>query len=296
VVEGVVLDTVAECRPLSIVERARFKDLKAAEIARVAPEEAKERERFIKAKSSELASRTGMSEKAARAVIIRQREGVLLPNIVLPFDDPELRPHVATSGPDRFEGETSDPLEGPDYGHCCAKILRRPDGAPWIHSFAHGRTIYQLKYNAAHVHKAIETAAKDEVVAIYAAASVAADLSAVEAAALRQQVKKLSGINMPAIDATLAAARQQHAAAQAKGLQSWHAAQRRDPRPQIPRPYADEPWLPVMGVLNEIIGVADALKPPGRDVDFDAMKVRKFGIPGTHGFTDANEPEGGDEE
>ena len=34
VVEGVVLDTVAVCRPLSIVERSRFKDLKAAEIAR----------------------------------------------------------------------------------------------------------------------------------------------------------------------------------------------------------------------------------------------------------------------
>lgn len=298
VVEGVVLDTVAECRPLSIVERARFKDLKAAEIARVAPEEAKERERFIKAKSSELASRTGMSEKAARAVIIRQREGVLLPDIVLPFDDPDLDGCTVgdvLADPDRFEGETmADPLEGPDYGHCCAKILRRPDGTPWIHSFAHGRTIYQLKYNAAHVHKAIETAAKDEVVAIYAAASVAADLSAVEAA-LRQQVKKLSGINLPAIDDTLAAAQQQHAAAQAQGLQAWQAAQRHDPRPQIPRPFPDEPWLPQMGVMNEIIGVVEALKPPGRDIDGDAMKVRKFGM---HAFTDANdadEPEGDEE-
>ena len=32
-----------------------------------------------------------------------------------------------------------------DYGRCVAKILRRPDGTPWIHSFAHGRTVYELK-------------------------------------------------------------------------------------------------------------------------------------------------------
>ena len=125
------------CRPLSIVERSRFKDLKALEIARLAPEEAKERERFIKAKSGELTSRTGMTENAARAVIIRQREGVLLPDIVLPFDDPDLDGCTVgdvLADPDRFEGETmADPLEGVDYGRCCAKIMRRSDGTPWIH-------------------------------------------------------------------------------------------------------------------------------------------------------------------
>jgi hypothetical protein len=50
--------------------------------------------------------------------------------------------------------------------------------------------------------------------------------------------------------------------------------------------------------MNEIIGVVEALKPPGRDIDGDAMKVRKFGMPGTHAFTDANdadEPEGDEE-
>ena len=103
---------------------------------------------------------------------------------------------------------------------------------------------------------------------------------------------------MPAIDATLAAAQQQHAAAQAQGLQAWQAAQRHDPRPQIPRPFPDRAVAAGMGVLNEIIGVVEALKPPGRDVDGDAMKVRKFGMPGTHAFTDANdaeEPEGDEE-
>ena len=99
---------------------------------------------------------------------------------------------------------------------------------------------------------------------------------------------------MPAIDATLEAAQQQHEA-QAAGLQAWQAAQRHDPRPRIQAPYGSDPWLPVMGVLNEVIGAVEALRPPGRDADGDATAVRKFGIPGTHAFTDANEPEGEEE-
>ena len=31
-----------------------------------------------------------------------------------------------------------------------------PDGSPWIHSYAHGRTIYDLKYDAKAVRAAID--------------------------------------------------------------------------------------------------------------------------------------------
>ena len=52
--------------------------------------------------------------------------------------------------PASFEGETlADPLEGVEYGRCKAKIMRRADGTPWINSFAHGRTVYELKLDAA---------------------------------------------------------------------------------------------------------------------------------------------------
>ena len=46
-VDGVALDTVAACPPLSIVERARLDELKARERERLAPEMAKAREAFI---------------------------------------------------------------------------------------------------------------------------------------------------------------------------------------------------------------------------------------------------------
>ena len=89
-VEGVALDTVAVCPPLTIVERARLDELKARERERLAPEMAKAREAFVEAQAKKLVARTGMSEQAARQVIDRQCEGVLRPDIVLPFDDPEL--------------------------------------------------------------------------------------------------------------------------------------------------------------------------------------------------------------
>ena len=189
-VDGVALDTVAVCPPLSIVERARLDELKAKERERLAPEMAKAREAFIEAQAKKLAARTGMSEQAAKQVIVRQCEGVLRPDVELPFDDPELAGCTVgdvLADPERFEGETlADPLEGVDLRACKAKIMRRADGTPWIHSFAHGRTIYELKHDAASVRKAMEQAAKEEVVATFARLAVGADLDAVELEELRQ--------------------------------------------------------------------------------------------------------------
>jgi hypothetical protein len=286
---GRLLDT-SMLRELSIVERARLNELMARENARLKPAELRETERIIKEKTRELVARTpGMTEKAARAVIIRWREGILLPDLVLPFDDPDLA--GVTVGevlvdPERYVGETlADPLEGVDYGRCCAMIMRRADGTPWIHSFAHGRTVYELRYDAAHVRKAMEVADKGEVVATYALYVVAADIDAMEQAELRQLAKKLTGVGLAAIDAALKAAQQQHAAARAKAFRDWKATSRSDPRPRIKSPLADAPWLPPMGVLNDVIGVVKALRPPGRDINNDAARVRRFGIPGTHSFT-----------
>ena len=297
-VDGVALDTVAVCPPLSIVERARLDELKAKERERLAPETAKAREAFIEAQAAKLVARTGMSENAARQVIVRQCEGVLRPDVELPFDDPELAGCTVgdvLADPERFEGETlADPLEGVAYGRCVAKIMRRADGTPWIHSFAHGRTIYELKHDAASVRKAMEKAAKDEVVATFALLAAGADIDAVELAELRQLAKKLSGIGLAAIDAALKAAQQQQAAQNAEAARARQAARRRDPRPYIRSPFPDEPWLPQMDVLNEVIGGVIAAKPPARDIDGDAMRMRKLPVPNTHAFTDANQ-EGDDE-
>ena len=295
-VEGAVLDTVAVCPPLSIVEQSRLKELKARERARLAPEEAKARERFIAAKANKLAARTGMPERAARAVVIRQCEGVLRPDIVLPFDDPSWPAapsatcwrtrNASRARPWRIRWRASD------YGRCCAKIMRRADGTPWIHSFAHGRTIYELKYNAAASARRWRRRRRTRWWRSLPRLAAVADLDAVETEELRQLAKKLSGVGLRAINATLKAAQQQHARCAAPRLRAIAGpAQRHDPRPRIQAPIPDDPWLPEMGVLNEVIGAVEAVMPPARDIDDDATPVRKFRIPGTHAFTDANDAE-----
>jgi hypothetical protein len=140
---------IAACPPLSPEEQVRLQALRGLDIARLAPEAAEKRRAFINTRAAELSTRAGVPIPQAKKIVLQQCEGVLLPDIVLPFDDRNLA--GATVGdvladPDRFEGETlADPIEGPGYGRCKAKILLRPDGSPWIHSFAHGNAVYQLQ-------------------------------------------------------------------------------------------------------------------------------------------------------
>ena len=53
-----------------------------------------------------------------------------------------------------------------------------------------------------------------------------------------------------------------------------------------------------MDVLNEVIGKVTAARPPARDIDGDAMRVRKLPVPNTHAFSqsEANVEPGGDDE
>jgi hypothetical protein len=65
-------------------------------------------------------------------------------------------------------------------------------------------------------------------------------------------------------------------------------AERRDPRPMIGVPFADDPWLPQMGVLNEVLGKSDAPIPPTRDIDGVVTQALKIAIPNLHPFSSAN--------
>src|SRR5712691_8212044 len=151
VTEGDVLDTVATCPPLTIVELAKLRELRAKEAARLAPEAAKSKAEFITRQCQRLSERTGIDQNRARRVVERQCLGILLPDLVLPFDDPDLTGGTVANvleDPSRFEGATlADPLEGVEYGMCKARVMRRTDGTPWIHSFAHGRTVYELRFD-----------------------------------------------------------------------------------------------------------------------------------------------------
>ena len=295
-VAGDIIDTIAACPPLTIVETAKVQELKAREGQRLAPEVAKARTAFVAAQAKELAKRTGKSEQEAKKIIERQCEGVLHPDVVLPFDDPDLAGCTVRdvlADPERFDGATlADPLEGVSYGRCVAKIMRRADGMPWIHSFAHGRMIYHLTRDAAAVRSAMETVDKKDAAKMFVRLAVDADLDQVEIEELRQLAKQLSGTNLKAIDAALQAALKKKTAQRMKETRNRQEAERRDPRPQIPTPYGDDPWRPVMRLLNDVIGEIGDAVPPMRDIDGVVTRARLLPVPNTHAFSQASAEEG----
>ena len=130
VTEGDWLDTLAACPPLTIVEKARVKELrsKATHAAR----------RQIRRSARGIHRQTGRGTRETQRRVaaggqgndpqaMRRRAAAA---IVLPFDDPELAGKTVAdvlADPGSFEGETlADPLEGIEYGRCKAGSCAAP--------------------------------------------------------------------------------------------------------------------------------------------------------------------------
>jgi hypothetical protein len=293
VTEGDLLDTLAACPPLTLVEKAQLDKLRSKAKLELGGKSAEAREEFIGKEAEALVKRSGMPVRAAREIIRKQCSGVLLPGIVLPFDDPELAGKTVAdvlADPAAFEGETlADPLEGVDYGRCKAKIMRRADGTPLINSFAHGGIVYELKLDAAAIRTAMSAAETGDVVAILIERLLRADIDPVEEDALIADAKKRTGTGMRMIARQIKAARQAVATEKAKEACELRIAERTDPRPMLPVPAPDAPWLPVMAAVNEVLGKSMDRIPPARNVNGDTARVQRIAIRGTHAFVSANE-------
>jgi hypothetical protein len=295
VIDGAPLDTVTACPPLTIVETAKLHALKAREAQRLAPESTKARVAFVAAQAKRLAQRTGLSEQVAAARIERQCGGVLLPDIELPFDDEEFAGCTVSAvlaDPERFEGATlADPLEGVEYGRCMARIMRRADGWVFIHSFAHGHALYELKLDAAAVRAAMAAASNQDVVKTFVKLAIQADLSDEEIEALRNEAAKRSGIGKRTIARMLRKALHDLATKRRHEARERALAEHNDPRPRLDVPDADAPWLPQMATLNEVIAASPAGHPTLRDIEGYAAFTGKIAVPNTHAFTNANPEE-----
>ncbi len=290
--EGAALDTFAACLPLTIVEQAKLRELRSKEMHRLAPESAKARKVFIQEQSK----RHGVAPE----VMERLCHGVLLPGVVLPFDDPEL---VGTTvadvlaDPVRFEGATlADPVEGVEYGACKAKIMLHADGTAWIHSFAHGRAVYELKLDAAAVRQAVISAPGETVAKVFVRLALIADLGADELEELRNLTADKAGVGKLAIKRKLRDAMDLQRLQRAEEERNRRAAKRRDPRPQIPAPEPDAPWLPQMEALNDVLGKSRDLEPPARDIDGVMVQVRVRRVPNMHALSPGGVNDGDTEE
>jgi hypothetical protein len=294
--DGDLLDTGKDFPPLTIVETAELDKLRAKAKYQLATEATKARDAFIKVQAERIVKKTGMSSHAAKRVASRHCNGILLPSVELPFDDPEFAGCTTVADvladPDKFEGATlADPLEGIAYGTCKAKILLHPNGTPWIHSFAHGRTTYHLNLDANAVLAAMQKADAGEVVRVFVGLAAAAALDDEDIEELIDEAVRRSGVKINTVKAMLKKRRQGHAAEQAEQDRQRNAAQRPDPRPQIHNPDADAPWTPVMDILNGVLGASTTNKPPSRNIDGCVTRARRMVVPQTHAFTSESEAE-----
>jgi hypothetical protein len=155
----------------------------------------------------------GMAPRDAAKVVERQIAGTLLPTIELPFDDDVFVGCTVADvlgNRDRFDGATlADPIEGVEYGTGKAKIMRRADGSMWINSFAHGRTIYELKIDAAAVRASIDAAAESDAASVFLDLAINADLNQIEAQTLIDYTANRSKGSKRAISATLKTAQEE---------------------------------------------------------------------------------------
>jgi hypothetical protein len=270
VVEGEVLDTVQACPPLTVLEKSRMAEIRAKATQPLVNAAAKARAGFLSNRTEELAQRKGISRQAAQETIRRMNQGILRPDVLLEFDDPELAGTTVAdilADPEKYAGETlADPLEGVGYGPCKAMVMVRYDGTPWIHSFAHGRTVYELRHDATAVRAAIDNARQAEKENAFLAVMRNADITKTEEEMVVGLVHQHTGTNVRAIKATLKESR--HEAEREREATQYQKmlAERNDPRPMLEVPSLDAPFLPVMETTNSVISICPDEIPQPRDL------------------------------
>jgi hypothetical protein len=286
---GIPLDTLSACPPLNVVERSRFDELRAKERHRLDADLAKARDVFVREHAKRFAQRTGIDIRIAARVVGRQCDGVLLPDVELPFDDPDLAGATVAdvmSDPEKFESATlADPLEGPEYGRCKAKVMRRDDGTPWVRSYAHGLTTYELRHSFATAKIAIEKEPESQAAKAFVDAVLSAALDHDELERLRNLAAERSGTGKRTLEAALKSAQEEHGRKRRQHQRERRLAERRDPRLRLPAPLPNAEWLPIMSVLNEVLGHAADLEPPMRDDDGIVASVFLRPLRGVHLLT-----------
>jgi hypothetical protein len=278
VTEGEPIDSLAACRALTIVERAKLEEMKGADRHRVSPAAATARAAFVKEHGARISARTGVSVAVAERTVERQCGGVLLPDVALEFDSEDMAGCTVgnvLADPARFVGATlADPFEGIAYGRCKAKIMQRADGSIWINSFAHGRLTYELKHDAARIDAAINAADPAEAANVLVKMLLDGDVEPDEEQRLRETAASLSGVKARPLGAKIKAARAEQARARTKEDRDRTAATRRDGRMRLCAPAQDDERLPIITAIDEVLCGIEEPEPPMRDMDGDPVEVR----------------------
>jgi hypothetical protein len=289
------LDTAAAVPSLNPIEAALLDRLKAAAKAARADECRAARAQFIKDHVKRLED-LGTMPAAAQAAVERMVDGgVLLPSMDLPFDDPALAGKTVRdvlADPDTYLGETlSDPVEGVAYGICKAKLLRRPDGQLIVHSYAHGRAIYRLCYDADGLRDVLAKVSDTEVIKTFVRyAHRMAELSDLDRTRIKREIisrlkigaRDYNNAEKKALDEEKAEDRRRHEEERQREREA-----KGDMRPCIPVPTTNTPLLTVCAALDSVLAASTSAEPPMRDVEGHLCMALARRVPDMHTLTSA---------
>jgi hypothetical protein len=147
---GEAVGTLAVCPDLTAEEQKKVAQLKSDARVRMQPEADLVKAAYIDKRAQELVERCGITIEEAKKKITAQCEhGVLYPEFVLEFENPNLRGCTVgdvLTNPYMFNEEAlADPDEGIEYGTSTAKVFVSLN-KPLINSFAHGGKKYTLAW------------------------------------------------------------------------------------------------------------------------------------------------------
>ena len=168
VVAGDLVDTRSAIPDLDPAERAMLVSRRASARKQVEAQAKDVQKRCAEARAKTYRDKTGSPHSLAsiRERFMQAYDGRLAPEHELVFDDPALGVQTVAGvlmDPARFIDATlSDPLEGPSYGPCKAKVLKSGDGRLFVNSFAHGGMTYRLLLDRAALEAMIQQAAPGE--------------------------------------------------------------------------------------------------------------------------------------
>jgi hypothetical protein len=274
---GIAVDTRRAAPHLTAYEQARVAEAKQRARVELEPQAAIIRADADRGLADRISDRIGMPFVAALRNVSARHAGKLLPSIMLAFDHlGDVAVEEVLAEPDKYIGETlADPLEGAEYGRGKAIVLRSAKDPTriFIHSFAHGRTLYDLVHDARTIHAAIEAADRNYAAAILSNLVAQAELEPDELTELiaATSAKTDGKVGVRAIQARLKVER-------IKRAQAAHAAEHdqaslTDHRLSHPLPPPDGELTPIVKLVDETLAADPTEEPPMRDVEGNIVEV-----------------------
>jgi len=273
--EGDAIGSDRAVRRLTEYERHRVHDAKQESAKALGKSAAAVRDKHDKELAEKISAKTGTPMVTALRQVKARHRGVLYPDVELEFDNAgSATVGAVLADPDHYIDETlADPIEGIGYGRCKAIVMKDAQSRLFIHSFAHGSSIYRLRYNLDSAKAAFEQAPADGKVDYAMAILAQAELAEDEIEEFVALVKKITGVGVRALKARIKKERtERENETHAASMQSSAEA---DGRIVRPRPKPNGELLPEVTFLEGLLANDGSEEPPMRNASGALVRVEE---------------------